>query len=704
MKAGMAAAAVWAAMAIGGGGAGTVRSCSAAEPGAKPAARPAVKVAPEDGQAVTGSAPVTFGLVFRAGEVPKGQDLEVRAGGWAGRAQVDAKRHYDDGSLRFAVVSLVAPGLEAAGLALETATVEAAPGPPAPQDAPAQDPAARKLLASDFDATVTLKFPDGRSVSASARKLLEAAGGKAEKWLSGPVATEWLLAGAPADAEGQADPDLNVQFQVRAYQGCPAVRVSVVVENCWDAWAGNIGYDLEVRLGKDGPAAFEKKNLDHRRLSRWRKVFWWGQAPRDLVVVPDRAGLIASGALPNYDLTLKVPEKSLAAAAAAWAKCNREILGNGLLCAYMPTTGGRAELAPYPVWTAQYLLSLDPRLGKLVLGQGELAGSWPIHVRSLRTRRPMSLDERPTFWMNGYKDGDGYERPKWQADRKKPEDKGLVLTPDVAHQGSFAYLPYLLTGDFYYLEEACFWGHYCLLAQWTAPRQGGKGLMSDQVRGDAWGLRNIADAGFIAPDGSPEAKFFEQRIRNNLAHLTGRMYGPPESSALGFWGQRTVEDARIGNAANPNWLITAPWEHDYLIWSLHHLAELGYPEAAKPRDFQLRWRVGVFTHAPDFNPLLGAPYRMVVGERGPDKKAAFYDDWKKLGEENARLNQPKLENYANCYTYSARAALVCGVDGGFPKADQALQYLESQMPNFRPILEADPYWALAPRPKAEAGR
>ena len=45
--------------------------------------------------------------------------------------------------------------------------------------------------------------------------------------------------------------------------------------------------------------------------------------------------------------------------------------------------------------------------------------------------------------------------------------------------------------------------------------------------------------------------------------------------------------ALVYNApANPRWMIMAPWEHDYLTWSLHHLVELGYPEAAKCRDYR----------------------------------------------------------------------------------------------------------------------
>jgi hypothetical protein len=115
-------------------------------------------------------------------------------------------------------------------------------------------------------------------------------------------------------------------------------------------------------------------------------------------------------------------------------------------------------------------------------------------------------------------------------------------------------VPYLVTGDYYYLEEAYFWGNYALLAQWPVPRQDGRGIMSDQIRGNAWGLRNIADAGFIAPDGSPEAEYFEQRILNNLTEMSAKMLGPPEYNRMGFWGLRSVADARIQNPANSRWM------------------------------------------------------------------------------------------------------------------------------------------------------
>jgi len=132
------------------------------------------------------------------------------------------------------------------------------------------------------------------------------------------------------------------------------------------------------------------------------------------------------------------------------------------------------------------------------------------------------------------------------------------------------------------------------------------------------------------------------------------------------------------------------------MWSLHHLVELGYPEAAKPRDYLLRWRVGSLTNAPDFDPMLAAPYRLVVGERKPDKSTLFYTDWKALGRENARLSRPGLPTGGNGYAYSARAALVCGVDGGFPKAREALAWLDANLADRRKVLARNPSWAIIP--------
>jgi len=417
--------------------------------------------------------------------------------------------------------------------------------------------------------------------------------------------------------------------------------------------------------------------------------------------VHDLGYMTRTGALPNYDRTLVIADAPRDLEELAQLEGPQyAIMGRGTLTAYMPTTGGRWEIGPYPAWTARYLLSMDPRLKRLVLANGDLAGSWPIHVRARKTRGVMTIDQRPEFWL----DQRGKDRPKWKADRHPTGPDYVNLSPDIAHQPSLAYVPYLVTGDYYYLEEAYFWANFCLLATWYHPRQNSQGILSGQVRGNAWALRNIADAAWIATDGDPEAAYFDEKIRNNIADRTHRMLGPPEYNRIGAWHPRTVENARIQNAANPNWLVNCPWELDYLTWSLHHLVELGYADAAKPRDFLLRQRVGMLTNAPDFDPMLATPYRCVIGEKTTDGRIVFFEDWKKLGRENARLSEPEIPDYGCSYAYSARAAAACGVDGGFPKAVEALRWLEDHLPNHRDVMAREPFWAIAPGGAAARGR
>ena len=53
----------------------------------------------------------------------------------------------------------------------------------------------------------------------------------------------------------------------------------------------------------------------------------------------------------------------------------------GLWTRYMPTTGGRSEIGPYPDWQVCWLYSGDAHMFALVEGMAELAGAWPMHVR-----------------------------------------------------------------------------------------------------------------------------------------------------------------------------------------------------------------------------------------------------------------------------------------------------------------------------------
>lgn len=109
------------------------------------------------------NAPITFGQVFVRGEIPRGKQVHCLVDGRA--AQVDRKRTYDDGSLRFAVVSAFVPTLAAAESRRISLTagdaIDSLLGLEAQGQTSRPWHAAKDLLKTPFDATLSLTFPDG---------------------------------------------------------------------------------------------------------------------------------------------------------------------------------------------------------------------------------------------------------------------------------------------------------------------------------------------------------------------------------------------------------------------------------------------------------------------------------------------------------------------------------------------------------------
>jgi hypothetical protein len=181
----------------------------------------------------------TFGQVFKEGDVPRGSDLVATFDGRPVPLQVDAKATHADGSLRHAVLSVALPSL--AGNASVPLSLLTQPAPPT--SALAAPVSLAQVLATSYDAQVALTV-DGTPYTASARKLLQAAGANACKpwgtqcnlWLSGPLVSEWVVNAPVTAADGTENPNLRVFFAVRAYAGATPgtvgdIRTDIIVEN-----------------------------------------------------------------------------------------------------------------------------------------------------------------------------------------------------------------------------------------------------------------------------------------------------------------------------------------------------------------------------------------------------------------------------------------------------------------------------------------
>jgi hypothetical protein len=523
--------------------------------------------------------PMTFGQVFAKGNYVTTDTLSGRLeDGTIVPLQVDVKATHDDGSIRHAVISAILPKLNAG----ETSTMTLVKMGSAPTGAALTTSA---IMRTGFSFSAHAKI-NGTDYYASADDLFKTT--KPTTWLNGPIATEWMVDAPLQTTAGVKHPHLTAHFAIRWYPGANKARVDVTVENNWayEPTPQNFVYDANIVLG--GTSVYSKANMTHYHHSRWRKMFWWNGTEPQVNIKHNTAYLINSRALPNYDRSITVPEAALASLKTAWTGAITEPGAVGMANPYMPTTGGRNDIGLLPGWAVEYLLSMDKRAKMVTLGTADLAGSWSSHYRDRQSGRPISIIDYPYMTLVGNVN-DAFN-PKLKRSEYFPVCVAAVCkTPnssDSAHQPNFAYLPYLVTGDYYYLEELQFWAMYDTFAGNPYYREFEKGLVqSDQVRGQAWSLRTIAEAAYITPDNHPLKSHYKSMLDSNLDWFTATyLTGTPTSNKLGTNALGIITNG--SSLVYDNGTGMGPWQDDFFTASMGHIAELGFSKA----DALLRWK------------------------------------------------------------------------------------------------------------------
>jgi len=584
----------------------------------------------------------TFGQAVPQGAAPSGLQVGALL------TQTDVKTRWPDGSIRFAVVTVNA--LAAGNYAITPAPIASGAFTPAV-------PAASVAL-SIGAVTYTAALPATASP---------------DLWLSGALAYEGRTVMAPvSSADGSAHPFLRVIFDTRVYSDGSG-RVDVTVENVLDkTGATTVTYNATITV--KGQAVFTKSSVQHYYLTRWRKTFPFGSTPA-AAVTPDIAPFNTSGALPPYSSVV-------ANIVNAPTGATYDILQNGALNTNMPEHGGRPELAPYPNWTARYLVYRNPTQRSFVLANGDLAGSWPVHVREAENsaksgvgaERIVSINQRPTLWLDdraqtaGYDFVHGTPLPIREYGSTVPGPGQSPLIPDTAHQPSLAYVPYLLTGDRYYAEEMAFWANYSMIR--TYPGDGVRSstgiLEYGEVRGYGWGLRNIVDAAALYPDVSGVRAYLIAKVNSNLQWLDN--YANAQNPAT--------------NPFQILWLFKRPdgnqyismWENSYLMHAIDRAHQQGFAGGLAHRDAIARFQLKLFTSDPDYPRAQAAPYIVAVGVPGASATLSaftFYTSMAQIWSATQGQERP----FAGYYGPEARMSLLVGIQNGWPGAQAAYDYL-----------------------------
>ena len=603
----------------------------------------------------TDNYPMTLSLVFKKGDVPS--HVTVRANGRPLSTQTDVKVRWPDSSVKHALVSFILPQLQAN----QFVTLDILRGG---SNANTSWMGKADLLATDFEALMSITVGE-QTTNVSARQLL-AGIVSLQYWLKGNIVSEFIIRDWNVNVASQ----LNVTYLVRVYPSINAIRVDTVVENCWINARGNITYDFTLSLGQASPqVVFAKTGLVHNQSARWRKVFWQGTTPADIQVRYNIPYIISTGLLPRYDTSLVVPEATVASVYSNWSGKAHDIMDPGIITTYFPTTGGRPDIGPYPRWTAQYICGMDNRMRDVMLNTADLSGSIPVHFRETDPNRSfyqhiISVDDRPTIWTS--QPTSTFVAP---ADRfpNPIGDINTVWTVDKSHQPSLVYIPYLVTGDYYYLEELYFWAAYDIGDSNYQYRGGSLGIIHESAsRGEAWGIRNVADAANIAPDGDIEKGYVNEKVNNSISFWISAfpMGDPAKYPLIHYWQANLENDSLMQNDADIDKTTCAygiaPWQDDYMLWSLSHLRDLGYPTLPL-----INWLgktlLDRFT-APGWNPYRASPYTLPVMYWVSPGVADFYTTWADIN--NGFVDKVGPSDFKNPqdtagYDMSARAALSC---------------------------------------------
>lgn len=634
----------------------------------------------------TANYPVTLSMALAKGDVA--ENVTVRAGGLVLPTQTDVKVRWEDGSVRHALVSFVLPQLAAD----QTVDLEILAGGPNYNSGWVTK---EQLLASDFEALMSLLY-GSLQVNVSARQMLQGIA-EPEYWIKGGICSELVIQDWASRVYGQ----LNVSYRVRVYPGAGAIRVSVVVDNTWIDARANITYSFTLSLGRSNPqVVFSKTDLTHFHSARWHKVFWQGNPPPTVEIRYNLPYWIKGGFLPRYDTSITVPASTIASTYNSWNSSAHDIMEGAGLTKYMPTTGGRSEIAPYPLWTSRYLLSMDYRLAEVVLNYGDLSGTVPMHQRESDPARsfycrPVKVDDRPTIWTGS---------PRYEgiapADRY-PEVIGDTETPwtvDLAHQGSLAYVPYLISGDRYYLEEMHFWACFDLGDSNSGYRGGTQCWLVDQLRGNAWAFRNIVDAAAMTPDDWPEKDYLNEKIANNITRWNNAYVVPTMAGAFPTV-RYFATSSGLDSSHDPAHCsaVMSSWQTEYMLWSLIHAKDMGYPTHDLV-NWAGRGLIDRFTDWPGWNRYRGTVYVFPAKGKDANGNSVDYQTWAEVNDGFINKVGPSAftGEYPDSYVFTSWGVMALVTH--LPNGRATWDWLDGELAAFMSGVPSDPRWAFAPSP------
>ena len=606
--------------------------------------------------------PLTFGQEFIPGELSPQTHLAARIGTTTVPIQMDVKATHPDGSVRMAIITLPMPEQrsERTTEVMLTKAADAPPGAPVGLEA---------LTGYGLAVDLTLHEEGGAThpFHADVGALLAhaLAGGRLAYWMHGPLASEVRV-------EVPVERAFRLTFDVRAYaDGSAYTDVQFNNDIALQKEGGAVTYDLDISV--KGQKAYHTGPIKQFQYQTWHLEYWSAGRPH-VNFVQDIAHMERTGAIQTYDLATGVDGRLIADEAKQMAGPGFGVLGNAGITTYMPMTGGRPDIGPTTRANTIWLMTQNDAAARYALAQSDAAGSVPWHYYDPRVGTYIRLTEHPTLWADGRAGpGNGSEALTQMSD-----DKDTGWSPDPAHQPDLSYVPYLLTGSRYRLDQLNAQASWSIVVAWHAPRLNGKGIVANfqsQVRASAWSLREIVEAAFANPDDSPMKRYFVEIAKNNIEYLLDQAAHSKQGDVHGWV---------LGTYGDDHGFI-APWQQDYLVTTIALAARQQVPGAKQLLEWQTNFLAGRFlSEDKGFHAKDGAEYILFTYPY-PGDQFHPYTNWADVGrmEVTSKRSGGGKEWASSTPMILAldRAALAATVSAtGSAEAKRALVWLNANAP------------------------
>jgi hypothetical protein len=539
--------------------------------------------------------PISIPRPFVQGEIPNFAQASIN--GTPLLTQCDVKNRWPDGSLKFAIVSFIVPTIQANGSVVVSFSNQTS------GNSTGYLTQSEMLSpAYNFDGQIQLSGTFSHSISA--RSVLTSAGSCSDPgndvdagrylctfWLKGPIVTAVILEdrttarGFDVNTDGATGNPLHPIFEAWFYPQNNAVQLGYTLEDSWASTTPTMSardqtYSLVLTGGDTNPVIkYTNGTFKQITRSRWHKTFWLNQADplTNLTIDYNWPYLAQTKFLPHWDTNLQITPSLIRAKVTAFTSSSRVLegcprcysggAGIGNFEKELDAGGAADWHGPLTTWDIIYLISQNPSIYSVMIGNADLGGRIPYFYReadtnaghgqwfdapnntvgtfgrviSINARTEISLDDVTNTVKQCHVDypadyinfgGSGQDTDGWEA--------------DTSHWPNLAYASYLTTGQYAYYEEQMMQSAYAIgdtpgtrpcrgaaLTQ-ASLRQGAIGIwFDDGERNQDWIVRENIIGAFIAVDGSPEKTYFLNQIIDNIAVWEGSRGLVCDATALG---------------------------------------------------------------------------------------------------------------------------------------------------------------------------